>query len=664
VPKRKSSKRKIRKPRKPRKTRKTRSSQKYPPDPRVVVVHGGVHLTSRRIPKLPEPEASTVASELLDDGTVIPGLSEREAVVARRTAEFGGKGEPFGESTIFGFPTLPQTPAPSGATGTNWPGPRSSSGVFPPDPQISVSRTHVVVTTNDVVAFYDKTGRLLQAIAPTAFLLTPLSAPTGDLPAGIDIVYDLRTIFDSYRNRFWVGALAENSAHISDAQRLTKFVVAVSKTENPFDGWYLYWWDAVANDGLANDPIFRPGDGGDYCSLGVDTKAFLETNGVKNVITDEYRYWFVNAVPADSLAAGVAANGSRHFDLTNPDGTPAGLIQPAVHHGPNPRTYLASRFLDASNRQILVWSITNLFQPDELVTRAEVTLRPFGPTHNFAPQAGSSQRIQMDNLGSDVLKAVFRSDRLYLVTHDGVDWFSDGRVLSSVRLIRLNLTNYPNIPLNEASGLIDRTFGANNVFTDQPTDHVHYGWPALEVNKFGDMVVVFARSGSTIFPEARLSTRFASEADIRPSRLLKPGEVPFGLDYPETTGINQLRWGDTAGASVDPADDTAIWVTQAYASDHRSFQHNNWAVWVGKLGLNLVAVPDCSDLTLEQARSLLESAGLVLGRVVTLPPPPPPGVLGEPVVIEQSVPPGTEVARATRVDLKLQRERFPVPPRF
>jgi hypothetical protein len=37
-----------------------------------------------------------------------------------------------------------------------------------------------------------------------------------------------------------------------------------------------------------------------------------------------------------------------------------------------------------------------------------------------APQAGSSQRIEMENLGSDVLKAVYRDGWLYLMTNDTI----------------------------------------------------------------------------------------------------------------------------------------------------------------------------------------------------------------------------------------------------
>lgn len=216
------------------------------------------------------------------------------------------------------------------------------------------------------------------------------------------------------------------------------------------------------------------------------------------------------------------------------------------------------------------------------ITRIEVPVSPFGYL-GTAFQAGSSQRIKMDNLGTDVLKAVYRDTWLYLTMNDAKEWFGDSQMLNSVRFVRLNVANYPNIV---ASGRIDRVFGANNAISDAPNDHMYYGWPALEVNRAGDVVIVYARSGTRLFPEVRYSAYLFTETDIRPSRLLKSGEDSYLLDYPDLTGDNELRWGDTAGASVDPTDDTAIWIAQAYASDERTYQVNNWAVWVGKIHVN------------------------------------------------------------------------------
>jgi hypothetical protein len=547
---------------------------------------------------------------------------------------------------------LAQTPAPT----ASWPGPQARTGIFPADSQIAVSRTHVLVTTNDTLAVYDKAGQLQQILDPQQFFLNPALG----LPVGIDTTSDVRAIFDSYRSRFWTGVLVFNSAHPHDQSRLTKFAAAVSRTENPLDGWYLYWWDAVAHDGVPNDPVFQPGDSGDFPSLGIDRTAIYQTNAVNNEVSQQRRYWHVIFFPADSLANGQPAGGWQFWDLSDPNGLATGeVIQPVVHHGPSPHAFFASRYY-AGGDEILVWALTDPLQPTQQIDRVEVSLQPFGAP-GTAPQAGSSQRIKMDNLGSDVSKAVYRNGRLHLTANDARDWFNDGQILNSIRLVRLDVSGYPNIPTTAPSGFIDRVFGSNNSISDQPTDHMYYGWPAVEVNQYGDMVVVYARTGATIFPEVRLSAFLNSEADLRPSRLLKAGEDQYALDYPDLTSCNVLRWGDTAGASVDPADDTAIWVTQTYGSDARTFHINNWALWVGKLGLSTVLVPDCTGLALASAQDLLRRAGLAVGRVTTLPPEPPPGRLGPLLVVDQSPRAGIEVDRGTRVDLQLQRQRLEVP---
>jgi hypothetical protein len=110
---------------------------------------------------------------------------------------------------------------------------------------------------------------------------------------------------------------------------------------------------------------------------------------------------------------------------------------------------------------------------------------------------------------------------------------------------------------------------------------VYYAWAAVEINKNHDMVVVYARSGQTLYPEVRFSLYEDTGPDIRPSRLLKAGEAT----YVRGSDASPLAWGDTAGASVDPSDDTAIWIAQQYARNPSSGPTNNgnWDIWVGKV---------------------------------------------------------------------------------
>jgi len=93
------------------------------------------------------------------------------------------------------------------------------------------------------------------------------------------------------------------------------------------------------------------------------------------------------------------------------------------------------------------------------------------------------------------------------------------------------------------------------------------------------MVVVYNRTGVTRDPEIRFGTWMNSEPDIRPSRLLKAGEKPYAFSW--VAQNTSLPWADTAGVSVDPYDDVAVWFAHTYADSHTT--DGNYAVWVGKV---------------------------------------------------------------------------------
>src|SRR5262249_41070377 len=61
----------------------------------------------------------------------------------------------------------------------------------------------------------------------------------------------------------------------------------VSKTEDPRDGFYTYWWDETIKNGSTNnpqggsDPVFKiSGEGADYPSIGISPQYFVATIGV------------------------------------------------------------------------------------------------------------------------------------------------------------------------------------------------------------------------------------------------------------------------------------------------------------------------------------------------------------------------------------------------
>jgi hypothetical protein len=455
-------------------------------------------------------------------------------------------------------PNAPAAQSPVPVTSFNT---QAGEGGYAGDPTIAASNTYLVVTNRATLSFYNKAGQ--QLYGPTS--LYQFFKPLSDAVSGTSF-FDARTIYDRSRNRFWVVAM-----HGSSLGSVCKYnFLAVSKTQNPFDGWYQYYYDCVAT----SDPLFQSSYYGDYPSLGIDACCIYQTNSVVDMVPSRTaKYCRVIFFDADQMAAGVgfgSVNGWQYWDIAYPSTSNRVLdiIQPVVHHTNLGRAYLITQpFNDAS--KVLVWGINNPLQLSQSLSVQSVSVATFNGA-GTAPQLGSVRKIKMDNLLNWPIKAVYRSGKLYAVMNDRFDWFGDGQLLSSIRLLRLDVSSFPTVSVE-----IDRTFGKNSSIDDNPTDHMYYGWPAIEVNSNADMAIVYARSGAPIDPEVRYSAYFAADSDISPSRLVKAGEAAYQL------GIDPQYWGDTSGASLDPYDNTAIWLAQQYATSEAT--SNNYDIWVSKV---------------------------------------------------------------------------------
>jgi hypothetical protein len=464
-----------------------------------------------------------------------------------------------------------QTPSPS----VSWPSMQSFETEAAADTQLGVSTTHVVVTTRTHIAFYNKAGVALGSPIYVGDFFKDLGL---DRSFGISTYFDSRSIFDPYRRRFWLGALAikyfpDRDGKVPDDNR-TKFAAAVSSSENPQDPWYLYWWDAVAHDGVTPDPVFQPGDWADYPILGIDRKCIYQVNGVNG---KSRSYGHVVFFPADQIAAGDPGpiSGWQFWDLQAPDGKKPGLITPAVHHGRNSRAFFAGPTYGSD--ALLVWGLRDPLGPTQLMERAEVKISTLGGPRD-ARQSGSTELIKMTNLGTQPLRASCRNNQLSLTLNDSADWQGNGTAIQSNRLLQIDVGSFPLLPSPGDPGFRERIFGLNNPIEDDRSTVFSYGWPVVEANAKGDVVIVYSRTGGTIDPQIRFSTWMHGESDIRPSRLLKAGEKPYKLSW---ASPGPLPWADTGGISVDPFDDEAVWFAHCYADSHSS--DGNYAIYVGKV---------------------------------------------------------------------------------
>ena len=576
-------------------------------------------LSRGRAPRLYRPE-----EEHDEGGGVQPACGVGGACLVT----LGGEADPFGK-----------TPAP-----TRPPFTVDNSGAN--DPQIAVGKTHLIVTSYNRFWIYTKDGKLattdkygkpLNFPMTAAELFKPLWDPPGPntksinsylkLPPGVkcDVEdpfasgtfclndwYDMRVIYDGFRDRFWMIAVARNpnwklktATGNKRIARRTKVALAVSRTSDPRDGFYLSWWDGVIDDGACStvgyppgppaacpNSTYQPGDASDYPSLGISKDFFTQTIGAVNVNPHDpnwpvsvQKYALVNVFNADKLASGHCSQqcGWSYWNFKYPgtDTVVTGILQPAVQHGPvqNGFTTMAST---SGDNTLWVWGFTKqegAFSPP--LHGAPITVKKWAaPTDPNQPPKGSvtsPSPILYSNLGNLVTKAVTRNGLMYATWQDCAVWTpTQAPCSSSIRLVKVN----PGLALTvdvPTGPIIDRTFGFHTVGEDGQV--IGYGNPAVEVNKDSDAVVVYNRAGGThTWPEARYSAYMSGEQDIRPSAVLRAGARPLGGNADPDDPTAPVGNADTGGASVDPFGDEAIWLAHVYANSSGQYR-----VAVGKV---------------------------------------------------------------------------------
>jgi hypothetical protein len=164
------------------------------------------------------------------------------------------------------------------------------------DQQIAVSSTHVSVSGRAALAFYKKDGTKVYGVTSAEAFFTAEGLPPSKTGYGF---YDLRMIFDGYRKRFWITAL---TASPGPGSTVPSLVCAVSKSEDPLDGFYVYWWNSVPT---ASGSGYHVGDLSDYDCIGISPHVFVQTNKVSKS-DGTFKHWRVVLRNADHMAKGLA----------------------------------------------------------------------------------------------------------------------------------------------------------------------------------------------------------------------------------------------------------------------------------------------------------------------------------------------------------------------
>jgi hypothetical protein len=352
-------------------------------------------------------------------------------------------------------------------------------------------------------------------------------APFGQKGA-IEEWYDSRCAYDPAHKRFFFLSAARNHLWFNDTatnpngkyddfvRRL--FAFAVSKTDDPRDGWY-YWMTTSTN----------------YA----DWPRMAVSNGTMMVAHNSPQSGkpFAYVFDESDLVAGHSNPG--YFTYYAADFPQAAKVLPVSNYGPSDGMNYFAGVTKPHWNPVLVFGYA---KPSSFKAAA--------PLKSGSASLGTPLDFQIDN-------PKLRNGKLYFASNLQV--VSDRMHVRIVR-IPIKVASKSITLTTSGGGYLDHFFGKNGP-GDAPTDLVTYVKPAVAINKHDNCAIVYGRVGVTtkkpLYPEARFSLLYAKDTAPRPSVLIHEGDF--------NPGVGMYDRLDLVNATIDPKDDTTLWLCHAHA---------------------------------------------------------------------------------------------------
>jgi hypothetical protein len=390
----------------------------------------------------------------------------------------------------------------------------------PPDTMGAVGPSHFVELINSRYSVYRKSdGVRAQTSTLDQFFINAGITVTGSFS------FDPRVLFDKPSGRWF--ALA-----VDNPRAANSFLLAVSNTADPTQGWQAFKLDSDSDDvQWADFPTF--GISGDSVMFSAN---MFGISGGPLVIN-------FGAVPKASLLAGNTL-GFQIFESFS-TGTTGFAVQPVTSVDGAAARPLLSSFSSTSLKRTLLTGAAGALSLDFSTPAATV---PVGNSPPLASQPGPRQDFAtVDNrfTGSVVqIGATTWAVRCISVpssagpNNAGVQWFR-----------------------MDAAGAVVLETGqiADNTGT---TDFI---FPSIAANASGDVVIGYSSSND----ETRFNSSFASvgrfdgvSTQFNPPTLLRAGVS----DFVRLDGSNRNRWGDYSATTLDPQDPRRFWTIQEFVS--------------------------------------------------------------------------------------------------
>jgi len=424
--------------------------------------------------------------------------------------------------------------------GANWKSidyTQSQQGV-PPDPDIMVGTSHIVVAVNTSFQVFAKDGT--SPYGPVLFKnFWGSNCGTGSNVVMFDPYLD----YDEEENRYVLGITAYDP-NVNGGNN-GYACIAVSKTDSATGSWWLYSFDG--NPGSGTDYFF------DYPHLGVGQRAlFLSANMFGASFVRNH----VFAFDKDAMYAGLSA-GSVKYNV----GTSNFTIQPAKMHGyttggwpanPSEPHYLVDAQYGNNQNLLTVWRFSDPFGTPSLAVAGTVTVNTYSLPVSQPQQGGSNITGNDDRL----LDVKYWGGKLYATHHIGCN--PGGGTVNCIRWYIIDVST-------GAPSLVDQgTFSSGSNFRS---------FPAIAPNACGDLLVGYTRMSTSMYPSVYVAGREVGDAA---GQLKNETLVHAGEDFYTAYDSVPRRWGDYTGMAIDP-DGVTFWYVGEYSRNQPTAR---WSTWV------------------------------------------------------------------------------------
>ncbi len=402
--------------------------------------------------------------------------------------------------------------------GEQWAG-IGSTGWYPPDPDIAVGPNHVLEVVNSSVGWFDKATGVKQFQQTGSTFFSGLAQST--------FLFDPKAFYDPYNNRFAILFLERDTT--AEASHL---LIAVSDDNDPNGTWYRYRINARVD---ANGLSYWI----DYPGFGFTKDAYLVSGNMFSFASTGFGGAELIVIPSAELVSGSPANAATFF--------PAGgaSIQIAEMIGATESTaFAASR---AGSSSLRIYAVQGASTPNPMLTTALVPVPSHsGPTSDATSTSGQT----LDTIDGRVFNVAWRDGSL-VTAHSSTP--STGAPVAS-RWYEVATGNWPvsGSPTLVQAGLVS-------------SPDTHYFTPAININDYGDIGMLFSASNSTITADVMTTSRRAEDplGFMGDPTLMRSSD---GNNY--TLG----RWGDYFGVDVDPVNGATFWGVGQYVA-----ASNGWA---------------------------------------------------------------------------------------